>query len=90
MRIIIFYLATRVNIKYNIRMDNEIRAKIKYFLSLKGLTITKLAQLMSLKTGEKYTFQRISHKLRLGRLTLKEAYLIADILEYNIEFIPKS
>ena len=68
-------------------MENIIRAKIKYLLSLRGLTITKLAEMMSAKTGEKYTFQRISHKLRLGRLTLKEAYIIAELLGYELEFI---
>ncbi len=70
-------------------METNIRAKIKYLLSLKGLTITKLAELMSEKTGEKYTFQRISHKLRLDRLTLKEAYIIADLIGYNLEFVEK-
>ncbi len=70
-------------------MKNEIRAKIKYLLSLRGMTITKLAELMSEKTGEKYTFQRISHKLRLGRLTLIEAYIIADILDYDLEFVER-
>ena len=41
------------------------------------------------KTGEKYTFQRISHKLRLNRLSLAEAYMIADILGYDLEFIER-
>ncbi len=44
---------------------------------------------MTEKTGKKYTFQSISHKLRLNRLTLAEAYIIADILGYRIEFIDK-
>ncbi len=70
-------------------MENKIRAKIKYLLSLRGMTITKLAELMSEKTGEKYTFQRISHKLRLGRLTLIEAYIIADLLDYDLEFVER-
>jgi len=59
-------------------------------LSLRGLTITKLAELMTERTGEKYTFQRISHKLRLDRVTLKEAYIMADILGYKLEFIDKN
>lgn len=44
---------------------------------------------MTEKTGEKYTFQRISHKLRLNRLTLAEAYIIADILGYDLEFVER-
>ena len=67
----------------------KIREKIKSLLALKCITITKLAELMSEKTGEKYTFQRISHKLRLNRITLAEAYEIADILGYDLEFIER-
>ena len=67
----------------------HIREKIKSMLALKCVTITKLAELMSERTGEKYTFQRISHKLRLNRITLAEAYIIADILGYNLEFVEK-
>lgn len=68
----------------------HIREKIKSLLALKCVTITKLASLMSERTGEKYTFQRLSHKLRLNRITLAEAYIIADILGYNLEFVEKN
>ncbi|MFI3299864.1 MAG: hypothetical protein R3Y28_00440 [Candidatus Gastranaerophilales bacterium] len=67
----------------------HIRDKIKSVLALKCITITKLADMMSEKTGEQYTFQRLSHKLRLERITLKEAYIIADLLGYELEFIEK-
>lgn len=65
------------------------REKIKSLLALKCVTITKLAELMTERTGEKYTFQRISHKLRLNRITLAEAYEIADILGFDLEFIER-
>lgn len=68
----------------------QIREKIKSLLALKCITITKLAELMTERTGEKYTFQRLSHKLRLNRITLAEAYIIADILGYNLEFIERN
>lgn len=67
----------------------QIREKIKSLLALKCMTITRLAELMTEKTGEKYTFQRISHKLRLNRILLSEAYEIADILGYDLEFVEK-
>lgn len=70
-------------------MDINVRDKIKSLLALKCITITKLAEMMSKKTGEKYTFQRLSHKLRLERLSLKEAYIIADLLDYKLEFTEK-
>lgn len=63
------------------------RTIIKTLLAQRCITITKLAELMSKKTVEIYTFQRISHKLRLERLTMKETYIIAEILDYKIEFI---
>jgi len=65
----------------------HIRDKIKSLLAQRCVTITELAKLMTEKTGEKYTFQRISHKLRLERLSLKEAYIIADILGFRLEFL---
>lgn len=65
------------------------RDKIKSLLALKCITITKLAEMMTEKTGEKYTFQRLSHKLRLERVSLKEAYVIAELLGYKLEFIEK-
>lgn len=68
-------------------MSINIRDRIKSLLALKCITITRLAEMMSEKTGEKYTFQRLSHKLRLERLSLKEAYIIADLLGYRLEFI---
>ncbi len=68
----------------------QIREKIKSLLALRCVTITKLAELMTEYTGEKYTFQRISHKLRLNRLTLAEAYIIADILGYDLDFIDRT
>ena len=70
-------------------VNMKIREKIKSLLALNGVTITKLAKLMTEKTGEKYTFQRISHKLRLNRITLSEAYIIADILGYDLEFVDR-
>lgn len=70
-------------------MNINVRDKIKSLLALKCITITKLAEMMSEKTGEKYTFQRLSHKLRLERLSLKEAYIIAELLNYKLEFIEK-
>ena len=83
----ITYFINNFKILYNFFM--HVREKIKSLLALKCVTITKLAKLMTEKTGEKYTFQRISHKLRLNRITLAEAYDIADILGFDLEFIER-
>ena len=65
------------------------RNKIKSLIALRCLTITKLAQMMQEKTGKPYTFKRLTGKLQRGTLSLDEAYLIADLLDYKLEFIEK-
>lgn len=63
------------------------RNKIKSLIALRCITITKLAQMMSEKTGKAYTFKSLTGKLQRGSLSLDEAYIIADLLDYKIEFI---
>lgn len=65
------------------------RGKIKSLIALRCLTITKVAQIMREKTGKPYTFKSLTGKLQRGTLSLDEAYLIADILGYKLEFIEK-
>ena len=65
------------------------RNKIKSLIALRCLTITKLAQRMQEKTGKPYTFKSLTGKLQRGTLSLDEAYLIADLLDYKLEFIEK-
>lgn len=65
------------------------RNKIKSLIALRCLTITKLAQMMQEKTGKLYTFKSLTGKLQRGTLSLDEAYLIADLLDYKLEFIEK-
>ena len=65
------------------------RNKIKSLIALRCLTITKRAQMMQEKTGKPYTFKSLTGKLQRGTLSLDEAYLIADLLDYKLEFIEK-
>ncbi len=65
------------------------RNKIKSLIALRCLTITKLAQMMKEKTGSPYTFKSLTGKLQRGTLSLDEAYIIADLLGYELEFIDK-
>lgn len=65
------------------------RNKIKSLIALRCLTITKLAQMMKEKTGKPYTFKSLTGKLQRGSLSLDEAYIIADLLNYKLEFIDK-
>lgn len=74
-------------VQYNKRMD--VRNYVKSLLILKCITITKLAQMMTAKTGKKYTMRSLSSKLARESLSLKEAYIIADLIGYEIKFIEK-
>lgn len=65
------------------------RNKIKSLIALRCLTITKLAQLLKEKTGKPYTFKSLTGKLQRGSLSLDEAYIIADLLDFRLEFIDK-
>ncbi len=71
-------------------MDKNVRRIIHSLLSLNGLTLTKLAEIMTDKTGKKYTLASLSSKLKINSLRLEEAYIIAEILGYDLEFIPKN
>lgn len=70
-------------------MEKNVKRIIHSLLSLNGVTITKLAELMTEKTGKKYTLASLSSKLKIKSLSLHEAYIIAEILDYDLEFIPK-
>lgn len=48
-----------------------------------------MAELMAAKSGKKYTPGSLSNKINRESLTLKEAYIFADILGYKIEFKKK-
>ncbi|MDO5437056.1 MAG: LLM class flavin-dependent oxidoreductase [bacterium] len=65
------------------------RNKIKSLIAMKCTTLTRVAQQLSEKTGKNYTFKSLTGKLQRGSLSLDEAYLIADILGYKLEFIDK-
>lgn len=67
----------------------NVRSYIKSLLALKCITIAKLARLMSEKIGENYTPQSISHKLRRESLSLKETFIIADLLDCEVKIVDK-
>lgn len=55
----------------------DIRNDIKYILAKKGYTLTRIAELMTEKTGYPYTVKSISGKLIRESITLKELYRFA-------------
>jgi len=67
-------------------MRIEAREQIKLLAGTRGLTLTKLAKLLTEKTGEEYTLSKLSAKMIRGTLSYNEVLTICDILGYEIEF----
>ena len=67
----------------------NIKGKIKSLLAMKNMTLTALAAELSGKTGKKYSLESLIGKIKRETLSLKEAYHIAGILGYELEFIDK-
>lgn len=67
-------------------METNIRAIVKSLLSLNCMTLTQLCDEMSKRTGKTYTLYGLTGKLKRESFSLKEAYIMADILGYDIKF----
>lgn len=67
-------------------METNIRAIVKSLLSLNCMTLTQLCDEMSKCTGKTYTLDSLGGKLKRESFSLKEAYIMADILGYDIKF----
>ena len=65
----------------------SIRTDIKTILAENDVSITQLAEEMTLRTGKFYSQSNISQKLLRGTLKFAEAKLIAQILGYELKYI---
>ena len=65
---------------------NNIKTKIKMLTISRGLTLKKLAQKLSETTGQDCSYNSLLGKLNRESLSLKEAEIIAQILNYKLEF----
>ncbi len=54
-----------------------------------NISLTELAQALSKRLNKPYSMQNLSNKLRHETITYKDMLIIADILGYEIKFIPK-
>lgn len=63
----------------------DIRNDIKYYMAREAVTFKKLAELMTEKTGKKYTINSLSGKLIRESITLKEALQVLEILGYDLK-----
>lgn len=65
----------------------DVRNELKYILGKEAVTLSKMAELMTEKTGKKYTVNTLSGKLIRKSITLEETSILLEILGYHVEFI---
>ncbi|MBR1424646.1 LLM class flavin-dependent oxidoreductase [bacterium] len=64
----------------------EAREQIKSLLAIRGMTLKKLAQLLTEKNGKTCTLTALSNKLRRGTITYNEVMKITEILGFKISY----
>lgn len=64
----------------------NVKNKIKMLAVSRGMTLKKLAEMMVNSSGHEYTYNSFLGKLNRESLSLKEAEMIASILNYQLEF----
>lgn len=64
----------------------DIKTQLKLMLTMKHISMKKLAELMSKQTDEPYTAAKLYGKLNRDTLSFTECQKIAKILGYEIEF----
>jgi len=62
---------------------------VKVLLTREFITQKKITELLSEKSGKKYSPEAFSRKLSNGTITYNEVAMIADILGYEIKIEPK-
>ena len=67
----------------------ELRDEIKSYIVSAGWTITKLAEELNKRSGNDYTVQNLSNKIRKESLKYSEILEIADIIGYKIKWESK-
>lgn len=83
---ILSHYLEKVNIIYNQNIMH-IKNKIKMLAASRGVTLKKLAERLSELSGDEYTYNSLLGKLNRESLSLKEAFFIAQILDYKLDFI---
>lgn len=71
-------------------IDDDIKTEVKMLAIKRGWTLEKLAKALGERLGKKYTGSNLSKKIRTQTIPYREIKLIADILDYDIEFIDRN
>ncbi len=65
----------------------NIKNRIKMLAVSRGMTLKKLSEKLSDITNKNYSYNSLLGKLNRESLSLKEAFIIANILNYQLDFI---
>ncbi|MCQ2754611.1 MAG: hypothetical protein MJ231_06150 [bacterium] len=65
-------------------MNITSKEQIKIIMAREGITAKKLAEILTQKTGKKYTQQSILHKVFLSSFRYDEIKTVADLFGYKI------
>ena len=68
----------------------SVRKDIKSLLAKSDTTLKFVAEQIRIKTGRNISADNLSQKLRKGTLRYDDAVLIADILEYDLQFVKRN
>lgn len=63
--------------------------ELKILIMKEALTVKKLAELLSKKTGKRYTQRSLQNKIFLSSLNYDEMETIANMLGYDIKIVKK-
>ena len=65
------------------------KEELKILIMREALTVKKLADLLCVKTGKRYTQRSLQNKISLSSLNYDEMETIANILGYEIKIVKK-
>lgn len=74
---------------YNKCIQLKVKEQIKTLLAQRGVKLKELALKISDRSGKDVAANSLSHRLSRETITYNEVLLIADILGYDIKFIPR-
>lgn len=83
----IFFVIFPAN-NYNLHIMG-LREKIKSLSARKALTITYVAEELTIRRGRRMTVTNFSKRLKNETLNYKELEIVADIIGYDIKFIER-
>ena len=66
--------------------DINIKTQLKLLMTLKQISMEKLAEKMTELSGEKYTSAKLYGKINRDSISFTEVQMIAKILGFKIEF----